>query len=58
MSVWAATSQWAVTLQICSTLWSVGVEAKPIFTLQELAEIEAIHSLSDLLNVCLWCHRG
>lgn len=58
VSVGASRPQRAVPLQEGFTGWSGGVETKTVFPSEEIAEIEAVHGLSDLLELLVSSHRG
>jgi hypothetical protein len=56
MSVWTATARGTVALHIRFAWWPVRIQAEAIFTLQEVAEVEAVHGLADFLDLRVRCH--
>jgi hypothetical protein len=56
MPVGTPRAQWTVTLHVRFTSRPIGIKTKAIFTPQELAEIEGVHGLADLLNIFVRRH--
>lgn len=58
MSIRTSRPKRTVSLQEGFAGWSGRVKAKAILSSQEIAKVEAVHGLSNLLELLIGSHRG
>jgi len=58
MPVWTPAALGTVALHIRFAWRAIRVQAKAIFTPQKVAEVEAVHGLSNFLDVLIRRHRA